>query len=59
LVLNPTLSIPRWRQWGIWRHINDVLHTRTRLLSGRDPQPHAAIIDGQTARTSEAGGARL
>lgn len=28
------------------------------MLAGRDPQPHAAIIDSQTARTSGAGGER-
>jgi transposase len=48
----------RWRQRGTWRSINDVLRTRARMLAGRDPQPHAAIIDSQTARSSEAGGER-
>ena len=28
------------------------------MLAGRDPQPHAAIIDSKTARTSEASGER-
>jgi len=28
------------------------------MLAGRTPQPHAAIIDSQTARTRDAGGAR-
>jgi putative transposase len=48
----------RWRQRGTWRSINDALRTRARMLAGRSPQPHAAIIDSQSARTSEAGGER-
>jgi transposase len=48
----------RWRQRGTWRRINDALRPQTRMLAGRDPQPHAAIIDSQTARSSEAGGER-
>ena len=48
----------RWRQKGTWRHINDALRLRARMLAGRSAEPHAAIIDSQTARTSEAGGER-
>ena len=48
----------RWRQKGTWRHINDALRLRARMLAGRSPEPHAAIIDSQTAHTSEAGGER-
>lgn len=48
----------RWRQRSTWRRINHALRPQTRMLAGRDPQPHAAIIDSQTARSSEAGGER-
>src|SRR5215211_8916570 len=48
----------RWRQSGIWRHINDALRGPTRQMAGRNRAPHGAIIDSQTARTSEAGGER-
>jgi putative transposase len=48
----------QWRQRSTWCCINDALRARARLLAGRDPRPHAAIIDSQTARTSEAGGVR-
>jgi transposase len=48
----------RWRQRGTWRSINDALRTRARMLAGRSPEPHAVIINSQTARTSEAGGER-
>lgn len=36
----------------------DALRPRARRLAGRSPEPHAAIIDRQTARTRAAGGAR-
>ena len=48
----------RWRRNGIWRRTNDVLRAQVRSLAGRSCQPTAAIIDSQTARTSEAGGKR-
>jgi putative transposase len=48
----------RWRQAGTWERINDALRERARALAGRDAQPSAAVIDSQSVRTSEAGGAR-
>jgi putative transposase len=48
----------RWRQTGTWERINDALRERARALAGRDAPPSAAIIDSQSVRTSEAGGAR-
>jgi putative transposase len=48
----------RWRRAGTWRRINDALRERARELAGRKPLPTTAIIDSQTARTSEAGGPR-
>ena len=48
----------RWRKSGVWRQINDALRDRARALLGRSWPPRSAIIDSQTARTSEAGGER-
>ena len=48
----------RWRKSGVWRRVNDALRSRARQLLGRAAAPHTAIIDSQTARTSEAGGER-
>ena len=48
----------RWRCSGIWQAINDALRERARALMGRLGAPRIAIIDSQTARTSEAGGER-
>lgn len=48
----------RWRKSGVWQRINDALRRRARALLGRSVSPHIAIIDSQTARTSEAGGER-
>src|SRR4051794_27633270 len=48
----------RWRRSGVWTQINQALRGRARALLGRSWPPRTAIIDSQTARTSEAGGER-
>lgn len=48
----------KWRHQGTWERINTSLRERYRVASGRKPQPTAAIIDSQSARTTEAGGPR-
>src|SRR3954471_14574026 len=48
----------RWRRQGTWERINAALRERHRLAIGRRAQPSAAIIDSQSARTTEAGGPR-
>jgi putative transposase len=46
----------RWRIDGTWERLNAQLRERLRARSGRDPQPSAAIVDSQTAKTTGVGG---
>lgn len=45
----------RWRQKGILEEINHILRRKLRLLSGRDSEPSAGIINSQSAKTTERG----
>jgi putative transposase len=48
----------RWTADGTWRRLNDRLREEARVHAGRAAQPSAAIVDSQTAKTSEVGGER-
>jgi putative transposase len=46
-----------WRIKGTWEHIHDRLRVDVREQEGRTAQPTAAILDSQTVKTTDRGGA--
>jgi putative transposase len=47
----------RWRLGSIWQRIHDRLRSLVRQHAGRKSQPTAAILDSQSVKTTEQGGA--
>lgn len=50
-----------WRLWqarGLFERIHIILHQASRLALGRHAQPSGAVIDSQSAKTTEQGGPR-
>jgi len=48
----------RWREAGLWEHLNAALVEAVRQQEGREAQPSATIIDSQSVKTAEGGEAR-
>lgn len=49
----------RWTNSGIWEALNGIFCAITRITAGREhEEPTAAVIDSQSAKTSEMGGTR-
>lgn len=44
-----------WTRDGTWDRVHEVLRERVRTADGRDPQPSAAVLDSQSAKSSEGG----
>jgi putative transposase len=42
----------QWKRAGIWEQVNAALRRQVRVCLGRDPEPSAAIVDGQSVKTS-------
>jgi putative transposase len=47
----------RWRVSGVWQRINDRLRALVRQRAGPKSHPTAAILDSQSVKTTEQGGA--
>ncbi len=54
----PRQTVYAWRDAGVWQSVNHRLVMLDRERVGREASPSAVVIDSQSVRTTEAGGAR-
>jgi putative transposase len=47
-----------WQNSGVWVHLHRVLYEQARRHAGRAACPSVVIMDGQSVKTTEGGGAR-
>ena len=47
-----------WQNSGVWVHLHRVLYEQARRHAGREACPSVVIMDGQSVKTTERGGAR-
>ena len=45
-----------WRIDDTWERVHAALRKRLRVRMGRDPQPSAGVVDGQSVKTTGVGG---
>ena len=47
----------KWRIEGLWERINGALRRELRRQLGREPEPSIAVLDSQSVKADEKGGA--
>src|SRR6202011_261551 len=53
-----TITFKPWQNSGVWVHLHRVLYEQARRHAGRAACPSVVIMDGQSVKTTERGGAR-
>jgi putative transposase len=48
----------RWRREGLWQKIHDAVRAQLRQRHGKQRQPSAGIVDSQSVKVADQGGAR-